>query len=481
MPAKKVNKLYWLFCIGVVTLLSGCAGSSLFVAYPQQIKPMIEKVKNNLPTDLATCNECKGNDRILYSMERGRISQVVGQSDLSMQYFKTAIDQVQANEQKATISASSVGSTVGAVAVNDNAIPYAGDGYEKVMLYHYQGMNYLANNDIEGAGVEFRRANKEQEELLKRFEKEIEEVQEKSAKQKSGNSAKVIEARYAQMDELAGKVKNSFQNAYSFYLSGILYELLKQPNDAYIDYKKALEIYPDNTYLQKDVVRLAATLNMREDLEELTRRFSLDPKVPVSKGENGNGEIIVLFEDGFVPTKEEVKIPLPIPKVGIIALAFPVYDASWSAQVPLQLTDNNQVIGSTEPICDFRSLAVKSLKEKVPAMTVRQIARAISKGATAKVAKDQGGVMGELLSSVWNLVSENADLRSWLTLPSNSQIMRASVPAGSHDLVFQQDGVVENANVVVPANGKVILHVVRMNTRFYVKPITFPMTQQASN
>lgn len=479
MPVKKVNKLYWLFCIGVVTLLSGCAGSSLFVAYPQQVRPMIEKVKNNLPTDLATCDECKGNDSILYSMERGRLSQIVGQTDLSMQYFKAAIDRIQANEQKATISATSVGANVGAVAVNDNAIPYAGDGYEKVMLHHYQGLNYLANNDIEGAGVEFRRANREQEELLKRFENEVEEAQ-KKAEQQGGAGAKAIEARYAQMDEVAGKVKNSFQNAYSFYLSGVLYELLKQPNDAYIDYKKALEIYPENTYLQKDVIRLAASLKMREDLEELTRRFNLTPVVPATRGEN-NGEIIVLFDDGFVPAKEEVKIPLLIPRVGIIALAFPVYNATWSAQVPLQLTDNNQVIGSTEPICDFRSLAVKSLKEKVPAMTVRQIARAISKGATAKAAKDQGGPMGELLGSIWNLVSENADLRSWLTLPSNSQIMRASVPAGSHELVFRQDGVVENTNVVVPANGKVIVHVVRTSTRFYVKPVVFPTTQQAFN
>ncbi|MEI8618891.1 hypothetical protein P4S63_22420 [Pseudoalteromonas sp. B193] len=46
-------------------------------------------------------------------------------------------------------------------------------------------------------------------------------------------------------------IKNGFQNAYTFYLSALLYQSAKQYDDAYIDYKKALAIQPNNIYLQQ--------------------------------------------------------------------------------------------------------------------------------------------------------------------------------------------------------------------------------------
>ena len=142
------------------------------------------------------------------------------------------------------------------------------------MLHHYQALNFLTKKDLEGAAVEVRRANNEQEEALRRFESEVEAAQ-KAAEKKhiSSKSQSAVSSSYAQMDEVAGKVKNSFQNAYTFYVSGFIYELLDQANDAYIDYKKALEIYPENRYLQQDVIRLARALNMGEDLVDLQARF----------------------------------------------------------------------------------------------------------------------------------------------------------------------------------------------------------------
>ncbi len=59
-------------------------------------------------------------------------------------------------------------------------------------------------------------------------------------------------------------MKHSFQNAATFYLSGVVWEMLGERNDAYIDYKKALEIFPDNLFLQADVMRLGKRLGMRE-------------------------------------------------------------------------------------------------------------------------------------------------------------------------------------------------------------------------
>ena len=441
------------------------------------MQPLVNSMSNRTSIDLSQCllSECKNSDLILYNMERGRYAQVIGNLDVSMADFSASMDKIRRNDEKALFSASSFGANVAATVVNDNAIPYEGEGYERVLLHHYQALNYLKKKDLDGAGVEVRRANAEQNEALKRFEKELDGAQEEAEKKRISGSSARIDTQYAQMDEVAGKVKNSFQNAYTFYISGFIYELLRQQNDAYIDYKKALEIYPENRYLQKDVLRLAAELDMREELDTLKQRFPLENKRFITADGTGGGELLVLFEDGFVPQKHEIKIPLPVGKAGIIAIAFPIYKERWSSQVPLRILNKSELIGSTEPICDVRALAVKALKEKAPVIATRQIIRAIAKGATAAEAKKQMGDLGQFATTIWNLVSENADLRSWLTLPANAQILRTTLPAGRYSLSLQHPlaGEPRYADVEINANGKTVLHVVRAGRQMYNSVTTF--------
>ncbi|MDD2736164.1 MAG: hypothetical protein PHF56_19720 [Desulfuromonadaceae bacterium] len=463
--------------LALFLILSGCAASSTFTPYPRQIQPLIDSLSNRSTIDLSQCllNECKNKDLILYNMERGRYAQVSGNSNVSMADFTASMDKIRENDNKALFSASDFGANVAATAVNDNAIPYEGEGYERVLLHHYQALNYLKKKDLDGAGVEVRRANAEQNDSLNRFEKELERAQEEARNKRINSNSSNIDTRYAQMDEIAGKVKNSFQNAYTFYVSGFIYELIRQPNDAYIDYKKALEIYPENRYLQKDVLRLAATLDMREELDELRHRFpQVDTGLHDKEG-TGVGELLVLFEDGFVPQKHEIKIPLPAGRAGIIAIAFPIYQERWSPQVPLRILSNGALIGSTEPICDVRALAVKALKEKVPVIATRQIIRAIAKGVTAVEAKKQMGDLGQFATIIWNLVSESADLRSWLTLPADVQILRTTLPAGSYSLSLQHPMAAgaAHADVEIQANGKTVLHVVRAGRQMYNTVTTF--------
>jgi hypothetical protein len=316
----------------------------------------------------------------------------------------------------------------------------------------------------------------EQEEALKRHEKEIEkanrEAEEKEVGGLLGNPE--LATRYAQLDEIAGKVKNSFQNAYTFYLSGIIYEILNQPNDAYIDYKKALEIYPDNPYLQKDVLRLARTLDMDEDLRAVKEKFALND-TDVAELDPGHGELVLLFEDGFVPQKEQVKIPIPVPRVGLVSIAFPIYEAKWAPPAPLQVNKDDLTMGTTAPICEMRALAVKALKEEAPAIATRQVLRAIAKGATRKEVKDRVGLLGGLAMDAWNFASENADLRSWITLPANAQILRTWLPAGAHKLRLQQgdSAAVGDVEVAIKEGSKTILYVVRAKDQLYSSAVSF--------
>jgi hypothetical protein len=123
-----------------------------------------------------------------------------------------------------------------------------------------------------------------------------------------------------------------------------------------------------------------------------------------------------------------------------------------------------------------------ALKEKVPAITTRQIIRAASKGAATYAAKEQLGLAGQLAMSVYNYSSESADLRSWITLPSNAQILRTDMESGIHKLALASAGILEpvSVDVEIPAGGKTILHVVRAGNQFYISTTSFIMKTPAA-
>ena len=163
------------------------------------------------------------------------------------------------------------------------------------MLHSYKALSYVFENQLESALVEIRRANKVQEDALKDNQAELDKRTEEAA------------AGYPDMTTLIGDVKNGFQNAFTFYLSGMLYEANKQFDDAYIDYKKALEINTDNTYLQQNVLRLAKKQGFDQDFETFSQRFGKLNEVNANQG-----QVIIIAEQGLIPAKQEYNLRLPI-------------------------------------------------------------------------------------------------------------------------------------------------------------------------
>ncbi len=455
-------------------VLSGCAITTTFIAYPGKMQPFVTDIAAGKPVrlDKHLLWEQKGQDKILYAMERGRIAQIQGDVETSIASYELAIKAIRENEERAVVSMTEAGGQTAAVLVNDNAIPYQGEGYERVLLHHFQAMNYLAAGDLTGAGVEVRRANSEQQKARQRYEQQM-------AKSGGGRSqgSGSVQVGYERMDELASRVADSFLNAYTFYVSAIIYELLDQPNDAYIDYRRALEIFPENRYLRADVLRLGKELAMDEDLARLADVLGDSggsAAGPLTA--SGSGELIVLFEDGFVPRKHEVEAPVPVPGVRHFSfIAFPVYTARWQNSIPLAVHEKGTLLGTTEPICHVGALAVKALQESVPAIVARQILRATAKAVAMRQASENLGPLGELGAILYSVITENADLRSWLTLPDTAQVMRLSLPAGRHLLRLgpQGGGAGVDSEVSIRPSGKTLLRVIRAGGHMYVSSWEF--------
>ncbi len=374
-----------------------------------------------------------GHNYALLQLERGRSYFLAGDWEKSKQAFDEADKYLQWLDKKAEYRLSSGLNQAGAVVTNDNLIAYSVPSYERTMLHHYQALNYLALNQGDGALVEVRRANQVQERALKEQSGELRAARKEAAAQGvTADSAAVISA-YPSMNGIVGNVKNGFQNAYTFYLSGMLYEAAGEANSAYIDYKRAVEIFPENPFLQDDVLRLAKKLGMSQELARFEKDFGKQAKAEVRE----QGQLIVLFEQGLVPAKQQIHLPLPIRSTdgyyGIFNVAFPAYP-DWQPNKTVLSVANGKTKSKSAKIVEIESLAAKDLQEQIPTMVIRQGLRVYAKERMREKAAREGGDLGNILVNIYNTVSETADTRSWSSLPMNAQVLRLPLKVGQNKI-----------------------------------------------
>ena len=426
MSTKFHNSALLAVSILSFNMLGGCASSSIFKAYPKQANVIKEQLETKQYT-LAKSNLNKhrdSNDKILYLMERGRVAQIANDRESSIKDYQEAKKAIAKLENRAIISAADTGAKAASLFTNENAIPYASEPYERIFLYHFQAMNFLFSNKLDSALVEVRRANEEQQLAFHKNEKAITKNKQKNKDALDENSS--FMSHFKSFANIAGRVKNSYQNAYTFYASGVIWEIEGKPNDAYIDYKKALEIFPENIYLQQDVIRLAKSLSMRRDLAKFKKQFKVKTNPSVKNG----GELIVFFEHGFAPVKQQIKVPLSFHK-SLASVAFPSYSSKWQLTSPLAIRDkqSNTLLGTTDPIVYVQALAAQALWEDLPSMMLRQALRIPAKKEAVDKVDDVFGPMATVAATIANYATEKADLRSWLTLPNDAQIYRGTLPS----------------------------------------------------
>lgn len=436
-------KLRMLLAAAMIILLSGCA--SVFSSYPAQADGWVNSYQNGQTDALVTTLTAKLDDKdgLLYGLELGRLAQLAGQPEASKLGFEAVFRQFDTTDEQARLRASAAVSGVGAMVTNDNAIPYKGEDYERIFAHSYQALNYLKLGNAEGAAVELRRANLEQTVAADKRDKEIAKVEAQA--EEEDVDLNQHEGSFAGLNQAAGRVKSSFQNAYTFYLSAVFWEAARDYNAALVDLKRAYEINPDALFIEEDIRRVQRRMGDR-----------VKAQLP---GPN-EGSLVVLFEQGRVQPKRAFSLPIPTIH-GAFAVSFPTYDpADITPAVALTVTDaeGNGVL-RTQVIAEVGAMAARSLREDVPAMLVRQTLRAATKYAVQKQANDANPFAG-LATNIYNLVSEQADLRSWLTLPLYVQAARAIVPAGEKQIMLSGAGVNQAVNVSVSPGGTTVVRVI---------------------
>lgn len=416
-------------------------------------------------------------DELLHYLERGRLAQISQQDAQSVKAYREAINLFDEKDLGAVVELSGVRDKGASFIVNDNAIPYMGETFERGFLHTYQALNYLMAKDLESAGVEIRRLNRVQKNALLNNEKGLIQQQKQAKKKLNGIPFDVhknqngFDEKFGAMDREAAKLKYSFQNGFGFYVSGLVYELRGELNDAYIDYKKALDLNVDNEFVQQDVSRLSQQLGFASK-----STGSKSTLLKSTQSETDHGEIVVLYERGFVPHKQEVSFSVPDRMGRLISISFPIYKVNSfpSERASLGIWIDTIPHSKTEMLSETSPMVAKAMKDKRPMMIARQVARGFTKAELHHQSEKNAGVLGSFVANIYSIITERADLRSWLSLPNNAQLGRYSVKAAEYPLrmVDRKTGLRHEMKVVVEVGRKTIVYVVNTGNKLWVRSVT---------
>ena len=334
---------------------------------------------------------------VLASMNKGMLRQMKGDYKGSNEIFEVAKNKIE------ELYGVSVSEQTGALIVNDTLRSYSGDRYEQVLLHAYMAMNYLKLNDLDSARVEMLQADVKMQEWGEEPE----------------------------------------EDPFVRYLSGLIYEALGEKDQALVAYRKAKQAYQASNQnigvpdvLKKDLLRLLSEEGLKNELRALKKEFKLK-SFKASSTSKKMGELVVVLSAGLAPVRGEASITVPSGDevVDTVKIAIPKYFNSspiFSANLSAR-----GVSASLELVEDVDALARAALDSDLPIITARAVVRALVKHKTQKKVKEERGELMGFLATVTNLVTEQADTRSWTSLPRTIQLTRIKLPTGSHDVNIQ--------------------------------------------
>jgi hypothetical protein len=310
----------------------------------------------------------EGQDQLLYLLDLGLALHTAGQYQESNRYFLKAADVADIKDY------TSLADEAGTLFTSDNIKHYQGEDFEKVLIHAYLAINFTMMNAFEDAMVEARRVNS----MLYRMKTE-------------------------------GK-RNYKLSSFARYLSAMLYEATGEFEDARIDYQKMTEILQDFPPLERDLERVRRG----------KKRYG-----------DGQGEIIVIYQNGISPIKR------PNPSFHSVPIFVPRANPVTSAEVEIP------GVGKTPTVMieDVEANAIQNLNEKYAAIVAKKIAGVVAKEVVAdQVSKATKNEFWGFLTRVFFYASDQADIRSWNLLPRDFQIARLVVPAGDHDVIVRPIG-----------------------------------------
>ncbi len=433
-------------------VFDGCAGG---LSHYEKLRASLSQGNSDEAAEIIAKAETSygSKSRLLFLMDRGMTLHLAGRYGESIQFFE------QANEMIEELYTRRLRNEALSLLVNDTQRPFRGEPYEHVLINVINALNYARLGNVEEALVEARRVDH-------------------------------------RLNVLADTVDEDeyHEDPFARYVSGVLYEASGDLSNAFVAYRKAYEAYrqarswsevPIPRRVKQDLLRITSRLNLANEHADYQQAFPEISWNPPST--NTHAEIVVISYHGQAPRLEDriVDVPVSVEALalllqtkqlgrhhaqragGVDAVLYGLQGEIVRISLPRVAPQKTRVgygvvtvVGEgngesheTELMDSVTAMAKKSLEDRLPGVTLRAVARAALKMATAEgigygvsaAAQDDDTrniiqfVVSALLK-IAALTTEEADKRSWRTLPDEIQVSRFSVAPGSITLTYQAVG-----------------------------------------
>jgi hypothetical protein len=418
-------------------------------------------------------------DRTLYELEAGSVFAAAGDLARSIEAFAAADERMwpyldESPEMRISEEAA-------AILTNQTIITYRGRTYDRIMCCTYQALNHLATGDLDAAGVMLRRAYEWQRDATEKNAAEIEALE-----KEAGEAAreKGYDTNAAMSD---GRVKSGLDSAY-----GPLREMQGYAEFAvpYSTYLQALQLQLTGRAdaLAQATVAFRRTAGMLSEDDRLYAELDAQLAEAATAGAPLAPSVHVLVESGSGPWLDEFRldIPLFIRQVPYVGIALPVLKFKEGAAGSFTVRAGGEVHPS-RVLTDMDRVVADEFNRRLPAIVTLTIVSSATKAIATYLAQqavyeqnpDAAWVVA-IAGALYQVGTNSADLRIWLTLPK--RVLYARLPAPADGVVeVELEGGQRIGPISVESNGASIVHVrvPRAGATPAVHTMRFPSAQGA--
>ena len=361
-------------------------------------------------------------------VESGRICMLAGSNTLAEACFRKAIDAAIDHKEKDPVIklGDAAGTAMAATVTDDWSIEYYLSPYEINLALEYGILAQLFNGRREDALVDSRLAIYVQDKLGDEYGADL-----KNREQGTGNGEqektkgevdRIVGEQNQALNEMIAATRNSWENPVLWWLTGVLLEADGDWEAAGQSYRRAGTTGAGNPFFEADMKRADTGL-----------------RTPTA----GKAKLVVIFEDGFVPRRAALKIPLRI--YATMSIDIPTYQ-NVGAYAPRTVSFAGSK-GATPAALglNVRSLAGRTLSEAMPGIITRNVTRAAVNVGIQVAGRASGNNYARLGAEIANLImvcAREADTRTWVTLPEAQYVWCDSDMApGDYQFVVTVDGV----------------------------------------
>lgn len=365
---------------------------------------------------------------VIAHIEHGSMARMVGRFAESDRAFAMAEARMAVLDERPGISASE---RLSAMARTPDRIAYEGFFYDRQFVAAYRALNAMAMGNTEDARQHFVRADRWQTYAIAENRERAERVREEqaAARRRFGSFDRV--AADARLDEATREKYGDlsqyeayaeFANPYvdmlrAVYLMGVA-ESASDYDVARNLLRRVAGMAPDNPYVQQD----------------------LDLADKLAQGEIDRPDLVyVFFETGLAPRREQTKISVPtflftdVVQIVPIAVPYIVFDGNY---VPSLLASTPEGAHQSSLLASVDRIVAAEFAAQLPGLETRMIAAAAFKvgvqaGLYAATRRSDPiiRILTMIGGAIWAASTNEADLRTWATLPKHVEYVRLDAPS----------------------------------------------------